>query len=503
MLGMSPNTERSYRLILHDAGLLAGDPEDLPELARLHHAIEAVKPTKASTQTSSVEKWRARIKEFADAGANPTAIYDALRTKHEGFVGSLSAVKRMCAQLRVDAGPSSEDVAIPVDTAPGQVAQVDFGSVGKLWDPVARTLRQAYVFVLVLAYSRHLFAKLVFNQKVETWLALHVDAFEFFQGVPATMVPDNLKAAVIRAAFDVRSEPVLNRSYRDLARHYGFKIDPTPPYNPEKKGKVESAVGYAKHNFMKTIGEERDITVLNPQLIHWALEVAGKRRHGTTHKQPLAQFETREKATMKALPQLRWDPISWRLPMIQRDCHAVVEGARYSAPWRLVGKRLLARLSSKSVELYWENTRVATHERMPSGERSTHDEHLPLERGEYRQREHGYWIERAQALGEEVDHYVAEIFASDDVLSQLTKVQAIIRHLETFPIERARAACRRASFYGSYSYRTIKNILREGLDLEPLPSLIMPMSEGLEQPRFARDIQELLDFSVEKTDAPN
>ena len=503
LLGMSPNTERVYRLILRDAGLLTGDPEDLPKLALLHDTIEAAKPTKATTQTSSVEKWRAKIKELADAGATPTAIYDALRTKHEGFGGSLSAVKRMYTQLRVDAGPSSDDVVIPVDTAPGQVAQVDFGSVGKLWDPVVKALRQAYVFVLVLAYSRHLFAKLVFNQKVETWLALHVEAFEFFEGVPVTVVPDNLKAAVIRAAFDVRSEPVLNRSYRDLARHYGFQIDPTPPYNPEKKGKVESAVGYAKRNFMKTIGDERDITVLNIQLTHWVLEVAGKRTHGTTHKRPLNQFEIGEKTKMKALPLLRWDPISWRQPMTQRDCHALVEGARYSAPWRLVGKRLLARISSTSVELYWENTRVATHERLLGGERSTHDEHLPPERGEYRQRERGYWIERAQALGEEVDRYVDEIFTSDDVLSQLTKVQAIIRHLETFPIERARAACRRASFYGSYSYRTIKNILREGLDLEPLPTLVVPASESLEDPKFARNIQELLDFPVEKTDAPN
>jgi hypothetical protein len=232
------------------------------------------------------------------------------------------------------------------------------------------------------------------------------------------------------------------------------------------------------------------------------LEVAGQRKHGTTHKRPLEVFEQIEKARMLALPTVRWRSVSWRQPVIQRDCHALVEGARYSAPWRLIGKQLLARVGSRSVELYWEDTRVATHDRMPPGEHST-DEHLPPERGEYRHRERSYWVERAEALGEEVENYIAEIFASDDVLCQLTKVQAIVRHLETFPIPRARAACRRASFYGSYSYLAIKNILLKGLDLEPLPSLVVPSCGDSEPPRFARNVQELLDFTMDPIDAPH
>jgi hypothetical protein len=98
--------------------------------------------------------------------------------------------------------------------------------------------------------------------------------------------------------------------------------------------------------------------------------------------------------------------------------------------------------------------------------------------------------------------YIAEIFASDDVLCQLTKVQAIVRHLEAFPIPRARAACRRASFYGSYSYLAIKNILLKGLDLEPLPSLVVPSSDA-EPPRFARNVLELLDLTMDPNDAPH
>lgn len=505
LLGMSPNTERDYRKALDDAGLLEGDAEQLPELAVLRAVIEAVKPEQPLKQhESSVEKWRAEISKLVDEGATPKAIHDHLTTKPDSdFSGSLSAVKRMCAQLRADKHIAAKDVAIPVDTEPGEVAQVDFGFVGKLWDPETKRVRPAYVFVMVLAFSRHMFAKLVFDQTVETWQALHVAAFEFFGGVPAVLVPDNLKAAVIQAAFDVRTEPVLNRSYRELARHYGFLIDPTPAYSPQKKGKVEAAVRYVKRNFMATIGDERDITVLDAQLERWIIEVAGKRTHGTTRKQPLELFERLEKPAMRPLPAVRWRPVAWRTPMVLRDSHCLIGGARYSAPWRLIGDRLLARIDSKTVELYWEDTRVATHPRKPEGKRSTFDAHLPPERSEYRHRERGYWIERARGLGDEVERYVEEVFASDDVLRQLSKVQSIVRHLETFPVERARAACRRASFYGSYGYQAIKNILRKGLDLEPLPSLVVPSSDALERPRFARNVQELLDFTVENTDAPN
>jgi len=449
---------------------------------------------------SSVERWRARIELLIADGATPTAIYDRLRTEDSGFAGSLSAIKRLYASVRRVEGVRPQDITIPVDTQPGKVAQVDFGSVGKLWDPRQKRLRKAYIFIMVLGHSRHQFCRFVFDQQLETWLGLHVEGFKWFGGVPEVMVPDNLKAAVVRAAFDVKTEPVLNRSYRELARHFGFKIDPTPAYSPEKKGKVEAGVRYFKGNFMKTIGAERDLDVLNAMAARWVLEVAGKRLHGTTHRKPLEHFEATERDLLRALPDKKWEPSWWREPTIHRDCCGLVEHARYSVPWRLVGKKLLARVTTKSVELYWEDTRVATHERQPPGGRSLHPDHLPPERGEYRQRERGYWVERAEQLGEDVHRYVQEVFDSDDVLSQLTKATSIIRHLETFPRERANAACRRASYYGSYSYAAIKSILRKGLDLEPLPQVVVPDS-ALEVPRFARNVQELLDFTPKDHDA--
>ncbi len=501
LLMMSPNTERAYRQALSSAGVLDGPADALPELAMLREAVQLHLPPKDKPQhESSITKWTELIEKMLDDGAAPTAIYDCLRLQHKEFEGSLSAVKRLCKRLRLAKGIEADDVAIPVETDAGEVAQVDFGSIGKLWDPETGRMREAYVFVLVLGYSRHMVVRIVFDQKVQTWLRLHVEAFAELGAVPRVMVPDNLKAAVIRAAFGVVEQPVLNRSYRELARHYSFKIDPTPPRSPEKKGKVESGVKYVKRNFI-TPRSGLDVDGLRLELQRWVLEVAGMRKHGTTHKRPLEVFTQVERATMLPLPAVTWQPVWWKTPTLRIDCCAIVEGARYSAPWRLIDKVLCARVTERSVELYFEDTRVATHERQPAGGKSILDEHLPPQRSNHRHRSREYWEQRAAALGDDVLAYVREVFDADDVLLQLRSVQSIVTHLETFPIERAVAACRRASYFGCHGYGALKNILRKGLDLEPLPSVMVPNADPSERPRFARNAQELLDFTPEDFDA--
>jgi transposase len=145
-------------------------------------------------------------------------------------------------------------------------------------------LRKAWIFVLVLAFSRLMVVRIVFDQKIETWLRCHVEAFDELGGVPQVIVPDNLKAAVIRASFGVDGAAVLNRSYRDFARFYGFQIDPTPIYSPEKKGKVEAAVKYIKNNFVAARRELQDVHELRAELQRWLSEVANVRVHGTTRQ---------------------------------------------------------------------------------------------------------------------------------------------------------------------------------------------------------------------------
>ncbi len=487
LLRMGRNTIARYRKALRAAELLDGDPEDLPDVATLRAAVDRHAPASLPPQQqTSIERWLPIIDAKCDSGVGPTAIYDFLRLEHEDFEGSLSAVKRRCTALRRGRAVAPEDVAIRVETDRGDVAQVDFGYVGKLYDPDQGVLRKAWVFVMTLGFSRHMVARIVFDQKVETWLRLHVECFEELGGVPKTVVPDNLKAAVIRAAFGIDEETALNRSYRELARHYGFVVDPTPPRSPEKKGKVESSVRYVKSNYFKAHAPE-DIREARAGLLRWLVEVAGQRRHGTTARKPAETFEADEAQHLLPLPRERFDLVAWQRAKVHRDCHVVYRGEFYSAPWKLVGQHIELRVARNAVTVYHDDQHICTHDRVRRGQRATLESHLPDVRSSLRHRSRAHWESQAYAIGKPVGDYVRAIFDSDDVLSKLRRVQSIVTHLQTFPEHRARAACVRALHYGNYTYAGIKDILRRGLDLTPLPGGGKSLADHWSaKPRFSR-----------------
>jgi transposase len=199
LVSMSRNTVSLYVGLLEEAGLVEGDADDLPEFDELRRAVGGDEvPERLPQHTSSVEAWASIIQAKMDKGAKPKAIFDYLRLAHEDrFEGSYAAVKRMCRRLRERAGVQPEDVSIPVVTSPGEVAQVDFGYVGKLYDPKRGVMRKAWVFVLVLGHSRHMFAEIVFDQRAETWQWLHTKAFMALGGVPAVLVPDYVPRHIV------------------------------------------------------------------------------------------------------------------------------------------------------------------------------------------------------------------------------------------------------------------------------------------------------------------
>jgi Mu transposase, C-terminal domain len=182
---------------------------------------------------------------------------------------------------------------------------------------------------------------------------------------------------------------------------------------------------------------------------------------------------------------------------MHRDSHVQIDGAFYSAPWTFLGQELWVRCTAHSIAIHHEDRHLHTHARVPRGKRSTVEAHLPEHRRDLRHRSREHWIAKASTIGEDVERLATAIFDSDDVLYQLRKVQAVITHLETFPRERARAAARRALFFGCLEYRGIKSILRKGLDLEPLPEQSgRAWSQGS---LFARKPTETLFAIQEKT----
>lgn len=488
VLRMSPNTERRYRTILAEAGLLDGDPDDLPELDVLVAVCSAGRSSPPEQEQSSLERWRPSVAEFVAKGLEATAIHAKLTEEDLSFTGSVSAVKRLVAQVRRTNGPRPEDVVIPVDTPPGEVAQVDFGYAGRVLDPRTGKVRRAWLFVLVLGCSRHMFCKVVFDQSTDTWLRLHVDAFAYLGGVPKVVVPDNLKAAVLKVAFGVDEDVTENRAYRELARHYGFVIDPTPPRSPQKKGKVERSVQYVKNAFLAP-REFVDVDDMNRRLTGWVVGVAGTRRHGTTRKKPVEHFQEVEKAALKPLPAKRFEVVAWRRATVQRDCCIHFDGDRWSVPFQHVGRAALVRATPHTVEVYVDDRRVATHDRAAVSH--IIDEHLPEGRRELRHRDRAHWEARADAIDADVvGTFVRKVLDQDDIQRPLRRAASVLRLLEAVPRERAIAACTRAAWFGAWRAEVVRKILADGLDAQPLPGG-GPMAPSF-APQFARSATSFL-----------
>lgn len=499
MLGMGRNSVRRYLAALAAEGLLEGAVEVAADLDAIKTAITRhVARPDPPQQQSSIESYAGVVEEMLRRGAGPRSIYDCLKLRDATFKGSLSAVKRLCWRIAGEKGVKAEDVAIPVETAAGEVAQVDFGYVGRLYDATRGGYRRAWVFVMTLGHSRHIFADIVFDQRTSTWLKLHMRAFATFGGVPKVIVPDNLKAAVIRAAFSVDGPTALNRAYCELARHYGFRVDPAPPRAPKKKGKVEANMKYVKTNFFKPRGE-CELEAMRQELRGWVLEVAGQRVHGTTGRRPLDVFESEEKLALLPLPIRPFEMVIWAKARVHPDSHVIFERCLYSVPWTHIGHREWVRATDTTLAIYCENQRIATHSRSATAHRLTQEEHLPEHRRDLRHRSREHWQERADALGEEVGRHVREVFDSDDVLLNLRAVQAIVTYLKQFPPARANAACARARAFGNYTYKGIKKILQNGLDLESLETGATKSVPLASRPRFARSPSELVLPNLEET----
>ena len=213
---------------------------------------------------------------WREQGLECQAIWQRLRRDH-GFKGGYGAVWRFVSRLE-DATPK---VTVRIEVKPGDEAQVDFGYVGLLLDPATGRQRKAWAFVMTLSWSRHMYVEFVFDQTVETWLRLHQHAFAFFGAVPRRIVLDNLKAAIVKACFE---DPVVQRSYRELAEHYGFLLAPCRVRTPEHKGKVESGVHYVQRNLLGS----QDFTTSGRQPGRPGLDRASRRPAHPRHDQAKA-----------------------------------------------------------------------------------------------------------------------------------------------------------------------------------------------------------------------
>lgn len=443
-------------------------------------ALFGNKRTQEQNHQPLTQPYEDKIKKWVEDGIQATTIYEALVTQF-GFKGSYSSVRRRVRKIR----NKNPKATCMLDFSPGDAVQVDFGKCPDITDVFTGEIHKTWVFVMTLCFSRHMYAEIVTDQKVETWLGCHRRAFEFFNGVPDRVIIDNPKCAITRACY---TDPEVQRSYGDLAEGYGFLISPCPVQDPQKKGRVESGVKYVKKNFMP-LRQFRTLTDANEQLTNWVLKTAGNRIHGTTHQKPLTMFAETEKHFLKALPDVPVEMATWTRVKLHGNCHVQFEKAYYSAPFQLVHQELWLKATDTTVKLYHDIKLVATHPRLKRpGKRSTIDEHMPPEAIAYKMQDPQWCLKQAEEIGPDCHRFIRRLF-SHKVLDNLRAAQGVIRLGKTYGPARLEAACMRALHFDNVKYRAVKTILNQGLDqlpLYPQPNVIPLSSAYTGGARFLR-----------------
>ncbi len=449
---MGRRKAEALRRVAADQGWL--EPSSpLPDDATLSEVLRLSVPR--SQTPSAVLPYEAQVKAWVKQGIQGTTIHQALVRKY-GFPGSYSSVRRFLQQL----DRAHPDVTTVLDFTPGDVAQVDFGRGPTIQDAHTGQITSTWVFVMVLAWSRHQYAEVVPDQSVETWLSCHRRAFEFFNGVPARVVIDNPKNAITRACY---YDPEVQRGYEACAEAYGFLISPCPVRDPKKKGRVESGVKYVKRNFLPT-REFRSLSDANRQLQQWVLETAGNRVHGTTHEKPLTRFVETERHLLRSLPPIPPELAAWTKVKVHGDCHVQFQQCRYSVPYTLVRQQLWLRATQTTVRVYQDQEMVAIHSRLfHKGRRSTLPAHLPPEARAFLMRDPQWCLKQARLIGPACHQLIQTLF-SDRVLDNLRAAQGIVGLKKRYGPTRLEAACQRALAFNNPRYRSVKAILDKGLD---------------------------------------
>jgi len=275
------------------------------------------------------------------------------RLCERGFPGSYALVKAYVRTVR----PRRQPAFLTLAFAPGECAQVDWGSFGAV--PVGHTHRQLSFFVMVLCYSRMLYVEFTVSQTLEHFLACHQHAFDFFGGIPQKIMVDHLKSAVLKRA--VGAAPVLNPQYADFATHHGFTMTPCNVGKGNEKGRVENGVGYVKKNSLAGL-ELPDFSALNPAARHWLDTVANVRVHGETRQQPTVLWQT-ERPALRPVPLPPFDIATVSQVRASRQFRVTVETNRYSVPAQYAGHALTLKTSPDRLCLYRGEQLIARHTR--------------------------------------------------------------------------------------------------------------------------------------------
>ena len=420
--------------------------DPLPE-AGLLPPSEANVPTSAATAASVSEPYRELIENGLALGRNAMSIWQEMVDRH-GFTGAYESVKRFVRKLR---GPSSPEARAVITTAPGEEAQVDYGTGPTIRDPVSGKYRRSRLFVLTLGYSRKCVRLLTFQSSTRIWAELHERAFRKLGGAVKIIVPDNLSEGVLKP--DIY-DATLNPLYRGVLAHYGAVAVPCRVADPDRKGKVESGVGHAQKTPLKGQRFE-SMEEAQTYLDRWEEKWADTRIHGTTKRQVAAMF-AEEKPALLPLPLEPFRYYQYGERTVHPDGCVEVEAAYYSAPPGWIGRQVQVQWDGKVVRLLdpRNGQLLREHSRGERGRHRIKEEDRP------RRTPIGVvqLLARMATAGEHIGQLSKLMHAQQGELA-VRRIQGILSFTKKYGVARVEDACSAALELEAIDYRFVRRYL--------------------------------------------
>ena len=431
-------------------------------------ALSAPPPPGRSPSASACEPYRELIELGLSRGRNAKSIWQDLVDDH-GFPGGYQSVKRFVRKLGGSASPPARAVIV---TAPGEEAQVDYGTGPMVRDPKSGKYRRTRLFVLTLGYSRKCVRLLTFQSSSRIWTELHEGAFRRLGGVAHLIVLDNLREGVL--APDIY-DPRLNPLYRDMLAHYGVVGMPCRVRDPDRKGKVEAGVGHAQKTPLKGLRFER-LEDAQAYLDRWEERWADTRIHGTTKRQVAAMF-AEEKPSLQALPLEPFRYYQYGERTVHLDGCVEVEAAYYSAPPGWIGRRVQVQWDVQHVRLLDPLTQklLREHLRQSRGRHHIHEQDRPPRTPLSTQQ----LLNRAQKAGSHIGTFCQALYGEQGQPA-IRRIQGVLSFAKKYGVAAVDEACATALEMGVHDYRFVRRCLERNpqfpLSLRQVDPLIRQLS---------------------------
>ncbi len=461
ILGTHRNTINHYVRLFSASGLSYADLSALNEksLNDLFPACETLDQKRHKVLSGYFTYFD---KELKKPGCTREFLWKEYLQKHPGGYGSTQFNEHLNRwQEKVNSSGKLTHKA-------GDKVYVDYtGKKLHITDKQTGEIIEAEVFVGILPASQYTYVEATRSQKKEDFISSMNRCLTFFEGVPKTIVTDNLKSAVSKAS---KYEAILNKSLKSLAVHYGTSINPTRGYSPQDKALVEGAVKLVYQRIFYPLSK---MTFFSIEALNQAIRELLTQYNNYVMKQletsRSKQFLDIEKPYLAALPSEPYELKEYRKAKVQKMGFVYLHEDKnyYSVPFRYIGQSVEVQYNSLDVEVYYKSERIAVHKRnYRKGSYTKKDEHLSSAHKFYQDWSPDYFIHWAQKSGPYVQAYV------DKLLSQASYPEiaykqclGVINLKKEYTDQRLDKACQMALDQPRFGYHIIKNILVNKMDL--------------------------------------